>query len=104
MEDKLDKIISLLQELVDSSKTYNGYARWSHEQEELVDIMHNEGHEVSSIVAAIKEKFDIDRSDGAVRSRINNILPPKQFSKKSGFKEIVKDKFYVYDISGEPPF
>lgn len=87
MEEKLDKIISLLEELVHNSKHYNGYAKWSYEQEEFLDVMFTAGHDVPELIKLIKEKFGIDRSAGAICSRISKLGLNKPIEKKPAFKK-----------------
>jgi len=96
MEEKLDKIISLLEELVYNSKHYNGYVKWSYEQEEFLDIMFTAGHDVPELIKLIKEKFGIDRSAGAICSRLSKLGLNKPIEKKRVIEK--KESTTIEDI------
>lgn len=115
MEEKLDKIIELLTKIETNTRSYNGYAKWTQEQEELVDIMYNQGHDVPTIITAIKEKFNIERTTGAITSRISSIgLKPISKRKadtssldkpvRSSFKKKTMEETIVDDIYDGAPF
>jgi len=102
MNEKLDKIIELLEKIEVNTRTFNGYAKWSYEQDELVDIMYTEGKSVQEIIAAIKDKFGIDRSDGAITSRVGKLGLNNKPKKAKVFKEPLGHSFDVY--YEDPPF
>lgn len=110
MEDKLDKIIDLLIKIETNTRTYNGYAKWTQEQEELVDIMYNQGHDVPTIIAAIKEKFNIERTTGAITSRLSSIgIGPRsrrkaEVSTPDTTKKLSFKKKTLTDVYNEVPF
>ena len=102
MNEKLDKIIELLEKIEVNTRTFNGYAKWSYEQDELVDIMYTEGKSVQEIIAAIKDKFGIDRSDGAITSRVGKLGLNNKPKKAKVLKEPLGHSFDVY--YEDPPF
>jgi hypothetical protein len=73
MEDKLDKIIELLEIIAMNSYIYNGSAKWSQEQENLVIDMFNAGKEFDEMIKTIKERFNIERTEGAISARISKL-------------------------------
>ena len=89
MEDKLDTIIALLERLVAATEkkqyTSGMYAAWSLEQEEFLLYMYNAEYSLQDIIATIKERFDITRSEGAVLTRL------RRLGISSPFKEVTNE-------------
>lgn len=83
MTDKYDTIISLLtqqnellKQLVEAKprSASNVYALWDAEQEEfLLDLYLGGGLSFEEIIPKIKEKFNIDRSPGALSARLRKL-------------------------------
>lgn len=68
----------ILRELLDAStkptKPTNGmYSLWDSEQEEFLVEQYLKGETMKSITQLIKEKFDIDRSTGALLARLKKL-------------------------------
>lgn len=110
MEDKLDIIIKelqrnneLLQQLVDQNK-YDHRPRWDDEQETLLKELYHKGSDIPSIISAIRLSFGIERSTGAIESRLRLLglidKPKKKF--KTGVDE--DDKPIMDRIYDDPHF
>lgn len=73
MEEKLDRIIELLEKMEYNSRTYKGYALWSEEQDELLIDLFEKGASNKLIISRIKEAFNVDRTEGAINSRARKL-------------------------------
>jgi hypothetical protein len=115
MEEKLDKMIELLERLVEA-KYYRGQHLWDEDQEALIEGLYYQDADIPDMVAAIKEEFGIDRSATAVIARLGKLkLPKKVFAhtvieeekpkrKKSSFINTDDDKSICDRIYEDPPF
>ena len=74
MEEKLDKIIELLETIANNTgTTYKGYPKWDQAQEELLISLHNQEVDIPEMISVIKDTFGIERSTGAIIARLNKL-------------------------------
>lgn len=109
MEEKLDKVIRLLERLVENSSHSAQFAYWSLEQETYLLEKWDEGLGAYDIALALADKFGTSRSSSAILSRYKQ-LRPTSLAKPvtTGFKKKATDtedtKAILNSIYDNPPF
>lgn len=114
MEEKLDMLIKeqirtnqLLEQLV-ANRYSNSHPLWDYAQEELLKDLYQSGKDISDIISSIKDTFGIERSTGAIISRLKLLgitespNPKKSKKFKTGIDE--DDKPIMDRIYDDPPF
>lgn len=110
MEEKLDRIIELLEELVKNTTKntkYGQYDKWNIEQENYLIALHNKGLSTLDIIESIKDKFNIERSPGAITSRLNKLTSiskkkPHYYPREEEDNRPIIDR--IYASIGDEPF
>lgn len=104
MEDKLDKIIELLEALVNASSTYKGYDKWTVEQENLLSMMYIMGAKIPEIIVELKIAFDVNRTPGAITSRIKKLGLDTVYKDSTPVTKETKETKPIMDSIYDAPF
>lgn len=91
MEEKLDKVIWLLERLVEQSSHSAQFTYWSLEEETYLLEKWDEGLVAYEIALALSNKFGTSRSSSAILSRYKQLRPVSSKPVASSFKKKVRD-------------